>query len=86
MLGFCALILVMAALIWIGSYWISWEIQEVKARPRFGAKLKSDCARLLRGLRGSVKAESPAALPTAPVLARRSSPSISLRQQNTNGG
>ena len=63
MIGFCVLMLVMAALIWLGSYWISWEIQDVRARPRFAAKISRDCARLLR------RAQAPApqaAAPSAP--------------------
>lgn len=67
MIGFCVLMLVMAALIWLGSYWISWEIQDVRARPRFAAKISRDCARLLR--RGSAPAQAPApqaAAPSAP--------------------
>jgi len=47
MIAFSALMLVMGALICLTSYWISWEIQDMKTRPAFGAKLKSDWIRLL---------------------------------------
>ena len=57
MIAFSVLMLVMGVLICLTSYWISWEIQDTKARPAFGATLQSDWTRLLDRiqLRGGVR-------------------------------
>lgn len=46
MLGFCAVMFMMASLIAVGSYWISWEMQDARSRSGFGAKACSDFAQL----------------------------------------
>jgi len=48
MLGFLLLMSILGALIGLGSYWMSWEMQDSRTRPRFSAKLCNDCAQLFR--------------------------------------
>jgi hypothetical protein len=48
MIGFLGLMLLLAAVVCLGAYWISWEGQDTRTRPRFTAKLAGDCARLFR--------------------------------------
>ena len=73
MIGFFALMLLIAALTWLGSYWISWEIQDSRTRPAFAAQVKSDCARLLRRDRATTSPEpSTVVAQTRPVLSARS--------------
>jgi len=64
MIAFSVLMLVMGTLICFTSYWISWEIQDTKTRPAFGAKLKSDWTGLVvrfgsSQASGSLSAPSP---------------------------
>jgi hypothetical protein len=48
MIGFLGLMLLLALVACLGAYWISWEGQDASTRPRFFAKLTSDCAQLFR--------------------------------------
>ena len=48
MIGYLVLMLVLAGLVCLGSYWISWENQDAKTRPRFATQFWSDCATLFR--------------------------------------
>lgn len=61
MIGFFFLMSLLAVLVSFGSYWISWEVQDVQTRPRFAAQFRRDCARLLRGSRNADPARTPAA-------------------------
>jgi hypothetical protein len=45
--GFLTLMLGFAIVICLVLYGISWELQDSRTRPRFGAKIMRDCARLL---------------------------------------
>lgn len=48
MLGFVALMSVLGGLIGLAFYWMSWEMTDSRTRPTFSAKLRNDCAQLLR--------------------------------------
>jgi hypothetical protein len=47
MLGFFGLMAVLMALISLGSYWISWDLQPKESRPSFATKAWDDLADLL---------------------------------------
>jgi len=53
MIGYLALMSVVAGAICLGAYWINWENQDAQTRPRFTTQLASDWAVLFRCLRGT---------------------------------
>jgi hypothetical protein len=49
--GFFVVMFPLLSLIFVFSYWISWEVQHKQRRPPFTTKLRNDAARLFgRGL------------------------------------
>ncbi len=59
MIGFLGLMLLLASVVCLGSYWISWEGQDARTRPRFAAKIAGDCARLFRRERATTAVPRP---------------------------
>jgi hypothetical protein len=52
MLGFFGLMAILLALISLGSYWISWDLQHKEHRPSFATKTWDDFVDLVRKCRG----------------------------------
>ncbi|HLJ10053.1 MAG TPA: hypothetical protein VKU82_02630 [Planctomycetaceae bacterium] len=59
MIGYLTLMLFLAALIGLASYWISWDIEDARTRPGLAAALRRDCAHFLTRSQHAAPAATP---------------------------
>lgn len=62
MTGFLALMLTLMALIWLVSYWMSWEIQHKERRGAFATKLRDDVTHFIGGESGGISTSGAVAI------------------------
>ncbi len=59
MIGFLGLMLLLTAVGCLSAYWISWEGQDARSRPRFTTKLARDFSQLFRREHGATQVPRP---------------------------